>query len=59
MGSDIAEAQIDRLTDAGIDVLLQIYEVLRLAAGNGRVLRAGGNMHVWDHGGIWVTTSCT
>lgn len=55
MGSDVAEAQIDDLTDAELDVLLQIYEVLRLAPGNGRLLRAGGNMHVWDHECISVT----
>jgi hypothetical protein len=29
MGSDVAEAQIDDLSDAEIDVLLEIYEVLR------------------------------
>jgi hypothetical protein len=28
MGSDVAKAQIDDLSDAGIDVLLEIYEVL-------------------------------
>jgi hypothetical protein len=27
MGSDVAEAQIDELSDAEIDVLLEIYEV--------------------------------
>ncbi len=35
MGSDVAEAQIDDLSDAEIDVLLEIYEVLRLTPGNG------------------------
>ena len=30
MGSDVAEAQIDDLSDAEIDVLLEIYEALRL-----------------------------
>jgi hypothetical protein len=30
MGSDIAEAQIDDLSDAEVDVLLEIYGVLRL-----------------------------
>jgi hypothetical protein len=29
MGSDVAEAQIDDLSDAEIDVLLEIYKVLR------------------------------
>jgi hypothetical protein len=38
MGSDVAEAQIDGLSDAGIDVLLEIYEVLRLIPNNGRKL---------------------
>jgi hypothetical protein len=48
MGSDVAEAQIDDLSDAEIDVLLEIYEVLRLTPGNGRRLTPAGNMHVWD-----------
>ncbi len=55
MGSDIAEAQIDDLSDAEVDVLLEIYEVLRLTPDNGRILREGGNMYVWDHKGITVT----
>jgi hypothetical protein len=55
MGSDIAEAQIDDLSDAEVDVLLEIYEVLRLTPGNGRMLRQAGNMYVWDHKGISVT----
>ena len=55
MGSDVAEAQIDDLSDAEIDVLLEIYEVLRLTPGNGRPLRPAGNMHVWDYKGISVT----
>ena len=38
MGSDVAEAQVDDLSDAEIDVLLEIYEVLRLTPGNGRKL---------------------
>lgn len=38
MGSDVAEAQIDDLSDAEIDVLLEIYEVLRLTPDNGRKL---------------------
>jgi hypothetical protein len=32
MGSDVAEAQIDELSDAEIDVLLEIYERLRCSA---------------------------
>ena len=55
MGSDVAEAQIDDLSDAEIDVLLEIYEVLRLTPGNGRKLAPAGNMHVWDYKGISVT----
>jgi hypothetical protein len=54
MGSDIAEAQIDDLSDAEVDVLLEIYEVLRLTPGNGRMLRQAGNMYVWDYNGISV-----
>jgi hypothetical protein len=49
MGSDVAEAQIDDLSDAEIDVLLEIYEVLRLTPGNGRKLGPAGNMYVWDY----------
>jgi hypothetical protein len=41
-----AEAQIDDLSDAEIDVLLEIYEVLRLTPDNGRKLRPTGNMYV-------------
>ncbi len=55
MGSDIAEAQIDDLSDAEIDVLLELYEALRLTPGNGRRLSPSGNMHVWDYKGISVT----
>jgi hypothetical protein len=55
MGSDVAEAQVDDLSDAEIDVLLEVYEVLRLTPGNGRKLRPAGNMHVWDYKGISVT----
>jgi hypothetical protein len=55
MGSDVAEAQIDKLPDAGIDVLLEIYEVLRLTPGNGRKLSPFGNMYIWDYNGISVT----
>ena len=28
MGSDVAEAQVDDVSDAEVDVLLEIYEVL-------------------------------
>ncbi len=55
MGSDVAEAQIDGLSDAEIDVLLEIYEVLRLTPDNGRKLGPAGNMYVWDYKGISVT----
>jgi hypothetical protein len=55
MGSDIAEARIDDLSDAEVDVLLEIYEVVRLTPGNGRILRQAGNMYVWDYKGISVT----
>ena len=55
MYSDIAEAQIDDLSDAEIDVLLKIYEVLRLTPDNGRKLGPTGNMYVWDYKGISVT----
>ena len=55
MGSDVAEAQIDDLSDAEIGVLLEVYEVLRLTPGNGRKLRPAGNMHVWT---IRAAESC-
>ncbi|WP_433411453.1 hypothetical protein ACQP1V_22640 [Microtetraspora malaysiensis] len=55
MGSDVAEAQIDDLSDAEINVLLEIYEVLRLTPGNGRKLTPTSNMYVWDYKGISVT----
>jgi hypothetical protein len=55
MGSDVAEAQIDDLSDAEIDVLLEVYEVLRLTPGNGRRISPTGNMYVWDYKGISVT----
>ena len=55
MGSDVAEAQIEELSDAEIDVLLEIYEVLRLTPDNGRKLNPIGNMYVWDYKGISVT----
>jgi hypothetical protein len=49
VGSEVAEAQIDDLSDAEVDVLLEIYEVLRLAPDNGRKLSPRGNMYVWDY----------
>jgi hypothetical protein len=55
MGSDVAEAQIDDLSDAETDVLLEIYEVLRLTPDNGRKLGPTGNIYVWDGKGISVT----
>ncbi|GAT71474.1 hypothetical protein PS9374_07165 [Planomonospora sphaerica] len=55
IGAPVAEAQIDTLSKQEIDVLLEIYEVLRLTPGNGRRLTLAGNMHVWDHAGISVT----
>jgi hypothetical protein len=55
MGSDVAEAQIDDLSDAEVDVLLEIYEVLRLTPDHGRMLCQGGNMYVWDYNGIPMT----
>jgi hypothetical protein len=55
MGSDVAEAQIDDLSDAEIDVLLEIYEVLRLTPDNRRKLGPTGNMYVWDYKDISVT----
>jgi len=55
MGSDVAEAQVDALADAEVDVLLEIYEVLRLTPDNGRKLTPTGNMYVWDYKGISVT----
>jgi hypothetical protein len=55
VGSDVAEAQIDDLSDAEIDVLLEIYEVLRFTPDNGRKLGPTGNMCVWDYKGISVT----
>ncbi len=37
MGTGTAEAPIDDLSDVAGDVLLEIYEVLRLTPGNGRI----------------------
>ena len=55
VGSDVAEAQIEGLSDAEVDVLLEIYEVLRLTPDNGRKLVPTANMYVWDYKGISVT----
>ncbi|MFE3455104.1 hypothetical protein ACFXJ8_39910 [Nonomuraea sp. NPDC059194] len=55
IGSDVAEAQIDGLAHAEVNVLLEIYEVLRLTPDNGRKLSPTGNMYVWDYKGISVT----
>jgi hypothetical protein len=55
MGSDIAETQIAELSHAEVDALLEVYKVLQLTPGNGRMLRTGGNMYVWDYEGISVT----
>ena len=55
MGSDVAEAQIDDLSDAEVNVLLETCEVLRLTPGSGRRPTPAGDMHVWDHKGISVT----
>jgi hypothetical protein len=55
MGDSVAEAQISDLSDAELSVLLEIYEALRLAPGNGRQLRPPGNMFAWDHKGVSVT----
>jgi hypothetical protein len=49
LGSDIAEAQIDALSDLEVNLLLEIYEVLRLTPDNGRKLRTTGSMYVWDY----------
>jgi hypothetical protein len=55
MGSGIAEAQVDALSEAEVDALMELYEVLRLAPGNGSLHVEGGNMYTWDHRGISVT----
>jgi hypothetical protein len=55
MGSGIAEAQVDALSNSEFDALMELYEVLRLAPGNGRAHVEGGNMYTWDHKGISVT----
>jgi hypothetical protein len=55
VGSDVAEAQIDDLSDAEVDVPVEIYEVLRLTPGHDRSLSPNGNMYVWDYKGISVT----
>lgn len=53
-GDDVADAQVDALADAEFDILMELFEVLRLTPGNGRVHVPGGNMYVWDHRGISV-----
>lgn len=55
MGSGIAEAQVDALSDSEFSALMELYEALRLAPGNGRLHVEGGNMYTWDHKGISVT----
>ncbi|WP_433211170.1 hypothetical protein [Microtetraspora malaysiensis] len=47
--------QIDALSDPEVNVLLEIYEVLRLTPDYGRKLSPTGNMYVWDYKGISVT----
>ncbi len=59
MGSDIAEAQITALSDTEVDVLLEIYEVLRLTPANGRRLTPAGAMYVWDHQRVSAGISVT
>ncbi|GAA1001177.1 hypothetical protein GCM10009555_105320 [Acrocarpospora macrocephala] len=48
IGSPVAEAQLADLSDAEIDILLEIYEVLRMTPENGRSLGTG-NMLVWGY----------
>ena len=55
MGSSIAEAQADALSRAEFDVLMELYDVLRLTPGNGVPHVEGGNMFTWDYRGISVT----
>jgi hypothetical protein len=55
MGDDIVEAQIADLSRAERDVLLEIYEALRMAPGNSRTFVPGGNMRILDHRGLSVT----
>jgi hypothetical protein len=55
MGNSVAEAQIDGLSAPEADALLELYEALRLAPGNGILHVEGGNMYTWDHRGISVT----
>lgn len=55
MGSGIAEAQVDTLSDAERSALLEVYEALRLTPGNGSLHVEGGNMYTWDYRGISVT----
>ena len=55
MGSDVAEAQIDDLSDAGTGIGREIYEVLRLTPDNDRKPGPTGNMYGWDYKAISVT----
>jgi hypothetical protein len=50
-GDDVADAQVAGLPDAQAAVLAELYDVLRLTPGNGRLLVSGGNMLVWDYRG--------
>jgi hypothetical protein len=51
MGSAVAEAQIDDLSDAEVHVL----RGAAAHAGNVGILRQAGNTYVWDYKGISVT----
>ncbi|MEO3858660.1 hypothetical protein [Acrocarpospora sp. B8E8] len=53
IGSPVAEARLADLSDAEIDILLEIYEVLRMTPGNGRSLGTGNTL-VWDYNGLSV-----
>lgn len=53
-GDGVADAQVAGLPDVQAAVLAELYDVLRLAPGNGRLLVPGGNMRVWDYRGISV-----
>lgn len=55
MGSGIAEAQVGALSDSEFGALMELYEALRLAPGNGLAHVEGGNMYTWDHKVISVT----
>jgi hypothetical protein len=55
MGSGIAEAQAGDLSEAEFAALMELYEALRLAPGNGSLHVPGGNMFTWDFKVISVT----